>query len=111
MQDIALLYSIIKLNKNKLLYIYVNLFLILVFSFIYWYYGTPENLTFNPQFADNNNISYLSALYFSCTTHSTVGYGDITPANYFEVLICMAVELIGTAVFGYMINVIGITVD
>ena len=41
----------------------------------------------------------------------TVGYGDITPANYFEVLICMAVELIGTAVFGYMINVIGITVD
>ena len=83
MQDIALLYSIIKLNKNKLLYIYVNLFLILVFSFIYWYYGTPENLTFNPQFADNNNISYLSALYFSCTTHSTVGYGDITPKSRF----------------------------
>ena len=83
MQDIALMYSIFKLNKNKLLYIYVNLVLILIFSVIYWYWGTPENLTFNPQFADNNNISYLSALYFACTTHSTVGYGDITPKSRF----------------------------
>ena len=83
MQDIALMYSIFKLNKNKLLYIYVNLVLILIFSVIYWYWGTPENLTFNPQFADNNNISYLSALYFACTTHSTVGYVDITPKSRF----------------------------
>lgn len=41
----------------------------------------------------------------------TVGYGDLTPQNWVEVLIVMGVQLIGTAVFGYMINVIGITVD
>lgn len=41
----------------------------------------------------------------------TVGYGDLTPKNYVEVLVVMIVQLIGTAVFGYMINVIGITVD
>jgi hypothetical protein len=41
----------------------------------------------------------------------TVGYGDLTPQNWVEVLIVMGIQLIGTAVFGYMINVIGITVD
>lgn len=41
----------------------------------------------------------------------TVGYGDITPSNHYEVVVVMFIELTGTAVFGYMINVIGITVD
>jgi hypothetical protein len=41
----------------------------------------------------------------------TVGYGDLTPQNHIEVIFVMVVQLIGTAVFGYMINVIGITVD
>jgi hypothetical protein len=77
------MYNILKLTKNKLTYIYVNLLLIFIFSIIYWYYGTPENLTFGPQFSYNDNISYLSALYFTCTTHSTVGYGDITPKSKF----------------------------
>ena len=82
MQDIILLYNILKLNKNKLIYIYVNLILIFVFSLIYWFFGTPTNLTFGEQFANTDkNISYLSALYFACTTHSTVGYGDITPKS------------------------------
>ena len=46
-RDILLLnsISIFKVNKNKLLYIYVNLGLIFVFSVIYWLYGTPEHLT------------------------------------------------------------------
>ena len=84
----VLMYSILKLNKNKLIYIYVNLFLIFIFSLIYWYYGTPDNLTFNPQFANsNNNICYLSALYFTCTAHSTVGFGDITPKSRFMQMI------------------------
>ncbi len=81
--DSLLMYNILKLTKNKLTYIYVNLLLIFIFSIIYWYYGTPENLTFGPQFSYNDNISYLSALYFTCTTHSTVGYGDITPKSKF----------------------------
>ena len=81
--DSLLMYNILKLTKNKLTYIYVNLLLIFIFSIIYWYYGTPEHLTFGPQFSYNDNISYLSALYFTCTTHSTVGYGDITPKSKF----------------------------
>ena len=41
----------------------------------------------------------------------TVGYGDLTPQNYIEVIFVMLIQLFGTAVFGYMINVIGITLD
>jgi hypothetical protein len=56
-------------------------------------------------------IKYIYCLYWAITTIVTVGYGDLTPKNYVEVLFVMIVQLIGTAVFGYMINVIGITVD
>jgi hypothetical protein len=41
----------------------------------------------------------------------TVGYGDLTPSNYIEAIIVTIVQVVGTAIFGYMINVIGITVD
>jgi len=81
----VLIYSIFKLNKNKILYILVNFVLILLFSGIYYYHGTADNLTFEPQFAEDGDtrICYLSALYFACTAHSTVGFGDITPKSRF----------------------------
>ena len=41
----------------------------------------------------------------------TVGYGDLLPANYVEVIITTMIQVVGTAIFGYMINVIGITVS
>ena len=41
----------------------------------------------------------------------TVGYGDLTPQIYIEVIFVMFIQLFGTAVIGYMINVIGITLD
>ena len=95
MQDIVLLYSIFKLNKNKILYILVNFVLIFIFSLIYWYYGTPDNLTFASQFAeDDDNICYLSALYFACTAHSTVGFGDITPRSRFMQMVVIVHLLI-----------------
>jgi hypothetical protein len=45
------------------------------------------------------------------TTIVTVGYGDLTPQNHVEVIFVMFVQICGTSFFGYMINVIGITVD
>lgn len=41
----------------------------------------------------------------------TVGYGDLTPNNYIEAIVVTMIEAVGTAIFGYMINVIGITVN
>lgn len=45
------------------------------------------------------------------TTIVTVGYGDITPQNEYEVVITIFVELTGSAFFGYLINVIGATMS
>jgi hypothetical protein len=41
----------------------------------------------------------------------TVGYGDITPQNEYEVAVVIVVEIIGTSIFGYMINIIGMTLS
>ena len=41
----------------------------------------------------------------------TVGYGDLTPSNYAEAMVVTLIQMVGTAIFGYMINVIGITVS
>lgn len=55
-------------------------------------------------------VDYVYAMYFAITTMVTVGYGDITPKQYFELIIVSIIQLVGTAFFGYMINVIGLTV-
>jgi hypothetical protein len=41
----------------------------------------------------------------------TVGYGDLVPNNYVEAIMVTMIQIVGTAIFGYMINVIGITVN
>lgn len=41
----------------------------------------------------------------------TVGYGDLAPNNYAEAMIVTMIQIVGAATFGYMINVIGITVN
>jgi hypothetical protein len=38
-----------------------------------------------------------------------VGYGDIMPQNEYEVAVTIFIELTGSALFGYIINVIGMT--
>jgi hypothetical protein len=90
MQFLLFMHHIITYNNNKFKYVYTNLFVILLFSFIYWYYGTPENFKSNTHFDATENMSYLNALYFSATTHSSVSYGDITPKSKFMQIIVIA---------------------
>ena len=54
---------------------------------------------------------YIYSLYWAVSTIVTVGYGDITPQNEYEVAVTILIELTGSALFGYLINVIGATMS
>ncbi len=50
--------------------------------------------------------AYVQALYWSVTTITTIGYGDITPdkTHNAEMIFSMCVELIGAGAYGYIIG-------
>ena len=50
---------------------------------------------------------YIYSVYWSLTTLTTVGYGDITPTNMIERCYCLFAMLIGAMMFGYMMSTIG----
>jgi len=47
---------------------------------------------------------YLRALYWTITTLTTVGYGDITPATAGQVLYATVVMVLGAGMYGYIIG-------
>ena len=59
--------------------------------------------TFNNSWA----YRYVFSLYFACTTMFTVGYGDITPQNPWEILAVLLVQVVGIINMGYVINEVG----
>lgn len=48
--------------------------------------------------------NYISALYWTTTTLTTVGYGDIVPATNIEKLYASAVMIVGVGFYGYLIG-------
>jgi voltage-gated potassium channel len=61
-----------------------------------WIYFNPESdLDFLTQ--------YNLALYWTVTTLTTIGYGDITPANNVARLYTMIIQVMGAATYGYII--------
>jgi hypothetical protein len=47
---------------------------------------------------------YIRSLYWSITTMTTVGYGDISPARTSEYIIAMIVMLLGASMYAYIIG-------
>jgi hypothetical protein len=45
---------------------------------------------------------YLAALYFTFTTISTVGYGDISGGNLIEKITCIAYMCIGVGIYSFI---------
>jgi hypothetical protein len=50
--------------------------------------------------------AYLIGLYFSMTTMTTVGYGDLTPTNEKEVGFALCAMIMGGAFYGYAVGTI-----
>jgi voltage-gated potassium channel len=49
------------------------------------------------------NEKYLTVLYWTITTLSTVGYGDISPHNTSERILSILIMIVGASVFGYIV--------
>lgn len=47
---------------------------------------------------------YVKSLYWTITTLTTIGYGDITPAGNAQTIYAMAIELIGAGMYGFIIG-------
>ena len=54
---------------------------------------------------------YIYSLYFSSSTLLTVGYGDVTPTNVYEILMILVTQIIGIATFAYAVNQIGVALS
>jgi voltage-gated potassium channel Kch len=55
---------------------------------------------YNPDYEDWSNFAvYQTAFYFISVTITTVGYGDISPSNTLERLICNFVLFVGVITF------------
>jgi len=53
---------------------------------------------------DSDAVVYLAALYWTFTTMSTVGYGDITARTYMEQCMSIILMLFGVVFFSFVIG-------
>ena len=72
-----------------------------VFSVIIHLIESPTNPNFE---------SYLESAYFTVSTMTSVGYGDITPQTHLGKITAMAMMLLGTFIFVSFTGVIASTV-
>ena len=67
------------------------------------YAGGQENY----QRSMANRSHYLPALYYTVVTMTTLGYGDITPSNDYELAAACVLSLLGAVMFSFLIGAIG----
>lgn len=101
----------IGLSMERLLWFVLSLILLLhLFSCLWVFIGKlndPDysNWIMAKGFSDLETADlYIVGLYFSVTTLATVGYGDITPSNNTERIVCSVMMLVGIFVYSITIG-------
>ncbi len=61
-------------------------------------------LTYDESLLEDTTTTYIKALYWSITTLTTVGYGDITPETNLQIIYTMIVQILGVGIYGYIIG-------
>ncbi|EKJ85153.1 cyclic nucleotide-binding domain-containing protein [Leptospira meyeri] len=79
--------------------------------FVYWtslfaHWVACGWIHLGPDFLPDKDITtrYIRALYWSVTTLTTIGYGDITPVTNSQTIYTMGVMILGVGIYGYVIG-------
>lgn len=67
------------------------------------YIGGVGEYTSSGNYTSNGAV-YLEAFYWTITTLTTIGYGDITPDNPIQFIYVIIVMLMGAAIYGFIIG-------
>lgn len=105
-------FSKISVGAERLLYFFlIFVGLVHIISCIWFFFSKMS--TDNHNWVNKYNIEeedqgsqYLSSFYWTITTLTTVGYGDITPDNSIERFFCIFVMLGGVFFYSYTIGTI-----
>lgn len=94
---------------------FISIFILHIFA-CFWFFIADINLQ-NPDvttwlhkldlLGEDTSITYMYSLYWSSVTIMTVGYGDISPQNNFEVWFTIFAVFFGCGVVAYIISAIG----
>lgn len=49
-------------------------------------------------------VKYIAAVYWATVTCTTVGYGDIIPTNFYELIWALCIIMFGVAFFSYVLS-------
>ncbi|CAD8124933.1 unnamed protein product [Paramecium sonneborni] len=106
--------SVTKTELLKLLKLLFFINLLAHFIACIWYsiglntIDANNNWLDSKQIRDESNfIKYIYSFYWSVVTMVTVGYGDITPQNYLEMILCIFIMFLSCGVYAYSLNTIG----
>ncbi|MEM9934264.1 MAG: cyclic nucleotide-binding domain-containing protein [Bacteroidota bacterium] len=86
-------------------YLYIlGYFLFIICMSSHWLSCGWIALSYEGQPEDDLATTYLKALYWSITTLTTVGYGDIIPETNPQIIYTMFVQILGVGLYGYIIG-------
>lgn len=68
-----------------------------------WIMITP---TIEASLVQDRTTHYITAMYWTVTTLTTIGYGDITPTNNQGRLFTMVIMILGVGVYGFVIGTV-----
>jgi len=84
--------------------IYLLLGLMWMFAYLLVARAVPDAFAFNAGSAADQSLQGASAFYFSFTTLSTVGYGDITPVSHVARMLATMESITGTLYVAVLIS-------